>query len=436
MEIAQYENITINIIVELSKSADHERAKDIERYRKIAEKGAMTCPFCHEKLLLRAGEVRDIHFAHVRGKTCMGSEAYDTYQTQIKRENKKHSVIKEIIYNELKSQEIIKPDLKVEYGHKEKAKEKWRHYPDIYLNKNGREFAVSVITNVHEIGDEKIVKTIKKRNLFFKEKGLEPIWFVEDRELADDYGNRVLHLWEAEYELATKTVEDNKWDRFMEELKQDFPDFNLFDLFKYKSRSTMRLNSKSLYYVHAVGDDISFSVYRLILDDKTHPFRGFALSEGYKMSISDALIVQEEILLSDNEQEDRNRIQFGNDFLFRIQEHQEDIRRQQEQYAAMQVLSEQEVPVYVDVEVVKARSNSTTSFINDFDIVECIGKLKTLRITEDESKLLFQFLKRHKRDLGDYALTFKEVLYHVNYALGGKVMDPNIRKWLVDIEYL
>lgn len=422
MDIAQYEGTVVNINTELSKSSESDRARTIEKYRRIAEKGAMSCPFCNEKLQLRAGEVREIHFAHLKGKSCQEADAYDTYRNQTQRENKKHSVIKEIIYTELKSQEIIKPDLKVEYGYKEKAAEKWKHYPDIYMNKNGREFAISVITNVHNIGDEKVVKTINKRNRYFEEKGLKSIWFVEDRELADDYEHRVLHLWEAEYDLAIKTEEDQIWDQLINDIVDEFPNEKLLDLFHYKAYGPMDVDVRSLYYVHSTGDEISFSVYRLILDEKQSPYRAFAVTRGYRMHMSNALIVRDEILLSDKQREDADRIDFVNEVARKLEQ-----AREVEQAAAkVPELSYKEVAVTALPKAIE---------VADIDVLEYMEKLNHLRISESEAKTLFKYMKKHRSDLGDYGLSFADVMRTINYALG-KIMDPKIRIWLVDIEYL
>ncbi|OZQ59281.1 hypothetical protein CA600_29865 [Paenibacillus sp. VTT E-133280] len=430
MEIACYEKEEINIIEELSRYSESQHEGTIDKYRKAAEKGAMTCPFCHEELRLRAGDIRNIHFAHRKGKTCQQSKAYDTYHNQTKRENKKHSVIMAIIYNELKGQELIRPDLKVEYGYKEYPEEKWKHYPDIYLNKNGREFAVSVITNVHEIGDDKVVKTIIKRNKYFADKGLESIWFVEDRELADDFKHRVLHLWEAEYSLAIKTEEDRLWDKFLEELREEFPEHNIFKLFDYKAHGPMTSDVRSLYYVHSVGDDITFSVHRFILDQKRSPFRAFALSEGYRMNISQALIIRDEILLSDKDREDENRLGFANQVLFQIEKVEAEARLERDLYG---VENEQRI---IDEEItVPYRQAATTQFIDYIDVIEYLNKLKYLSLTTQETEAFYYYLKRHNKELANYGLTLLEVKKWARYALG-KINEQKIRKWLVEIDDL
>lgn len=435
MDVALYEGETLNITAEISRYSNAEKERMIDKYRKAAEKKAMICPFCFEELRLRAGEINEIHFAHLKGKSCQGAEAYDTYHNQTKRESKKHSVIKEIIYNELKGQELIRPDLKVEYGYKEKAEEKWKHYPDIYLNKNGREFAVSVITNVHEIGDEKIVKIINKRNKYFKEKGLESIWFVEDRELADDYEHRVLHLWEAEYGLAIKTEEDYKWDKLLKELSEVFPGQNIPRLFGYRAHGTMNLDVRSLYYVHSIGDEITFSVYRLILDQMKSPFRGFALTKGYQMNISQALIIGDEIQLSDKDQEEMNRLEFSNQVLFQIEALKAEAMLSREE--ANELRYEQQArDEYFASTVQETIGEIAEPYMTvDIDVVEYVSKLKYLSLSHQEAKALFYYLKVHRGELEDYGLTLTEVKNAVRYALG-KISEPKIREWLVEIEIL
>jgi hypothetical protein len=423
MEIAWYEEEPFNIIKELHRHSESQHGGIIEKIRKTAEKGAMTCPFCKEELRLRAGDIRNVHFAHRKGKTCKEAKAYDTYNKQTKRENKKHSVIKEIIYNELKGQELIRPDLKVEYGYKEKSEEKWKHYPDIYLNKNGREFAVSVITNVYGIGDDKIVNTINKRNKYFAAKGLESIWFVEDRELADDFKHRVLHLWEAEYGLAIKTEEDHKWDKFLEELREEFPAHSIFKLFDYKAYAPMERDVRSLYYVHSVGDEITFSVHRLILDQKRSPFRAFALTEGYRMNISQALIIRDEILLSDKDREDESRLEFANQVLFQIGKIDAENLTNPEENEGIEETTETNTQV------------AATHFIDYIDVIEYLNKLKYLSLTTQETEAFYYYLKRHNKELANYGLTLLEVKKWVRYALG-KINEPKIRRWLVEIDDL
>lgn len=66
---------------------------EIERLKKAADKGAFTCPYCNGILKLKAGDIYEKHFFHP-SNSCSISEASETYQKQIKRESKKHSVMK------------------------------------------------------------------------------------------------------------------------------------------------------------------------------------------------------------------------------------------------------------------------------------------------------------------------------------------------------
>lgn len=106
-------NRILNFSVKTNSLSPTDKDQVIETYRKSSEKEAIICPFCFEKLLLRAGEIRDVHFAHGRGQTCQMARSYDSYQTQVSRENEKHSVIKESIYTDLKGQERFNDRLAV-----------------------------------------------------------------------------------------------------------------------------------------------------------------------------------------------------------------------------------------------------------------------------------------------------------------------------------
>ncbi|GAA0836801.1 competence protein CoiA family protein [Paenibacillus glucanolyticus] len=442
MDIGFYNNEVINIKSLLLSTEDKDNA--IDRYRKIAEKGHITCPFCMEKLYLRAGDVRDIHLAHRRGRTCQIAKAYDTYQAQVTRENKRHSVIKEIIYTDLKGQERFKTDLRVKYGYEEKGHESWKHYPDIYLNKNGREFAICLITNIHEIGDTKIVNLINKRNKYFVDKGLETIWFIEERELAYDYDHRVLFLWEAEYGLAIKTKEDREWDKLVKDLIEEFPNVSVTDLFGYRSYGSLDIDVRSLYYVHSEGNNITISTHRIILDRKKSPYRAYALTKGYKQNISYALIVEDEILLCDQEIEEKARLEFANEVAFRVDE------------LMNYTLDESELIVTVgeSIEYRTEETSKTTDLkedhdrrfsidedtlsevlVVDIDFTDYLLKVKRRTITVAEARQLNHYVRLNKGELIHYGFTIQALSKIIDESIG-RIDDPAIRTWLVDIQYL
>jgi hypothetical protein len=282
--------------------------KELEQLKKAAEKGAFQCPYCSRELIIKTGEIREEHFSHRHSKSCLESVASDVYQQQIKRESKKHSSIKEIIFDELKTQEKINNELEVDYGFIKKAKENWRYYPDIILKNKDHEIAITILTNVTANKDNTFVKQIKKRNTYYKNKNMKPIWFVEDAELSINFEHHVIHLWEAELDLAVKTEEDLIWEDTLNELDLNY---SIYELFNYYHASLPKsYDVRSVYYVHSTDTNIVFTVHRFILDEINYPFRAFAINNGYQISLSKALWTTETIQLSDPNIETENRANF------------------------------------------------------------------------------------------------------------------------------
>ena len=290
--IYEGKNVTLSVLLN--------EKREIRELKKSSAKGAFSCPYCNETLLIKSGDKRKYHFSHKKLKSCelfiIDSES-DKYQQQIKRESKQHSVIKNFIYDELKAQQKINEELEVEYGFVAKATEKWRYYPDIIVKNVDKEIAITVLTNVTQNRDEKLAKQIIKRNTYFKEKGLIPIWFIENTEQSIDLGRHVIHFWEAELNLAMKTPEDLMWETLLNETACDQ---SLFELFDYHHQNTPNFYKvRSLYYIQSKEDSIQFSVRRFIEDEQKSPFRAFALNGGYEISLSTALLTTQTLQLSD-----------------------------------------------------------------------------------------------------------------------------------------
>ncbi|PAF31694.1 competence protein CoiA family protein [Paenibacillus sp. 7516] len=293
---ALYEGKIFNLEEQLNNTLD--RKQEIFMLKKRADKGAYTCPHCGASLIVKAGDIRGVFFAHSSGDACELNESYNTYKNQTARESKQHSVMREIVHEVLKNQEKIRTDLHVDFGYIAKATEKWNHYPDIILRNREDELAISILTNVDRSRDSKLTKQIKKRNQYYRDKGLQTIWFIEDQELSLDWGNQVIHLWESEIDLSIKTAEDTQWDVFINGLNNNLPE--LFDIFSYwRKNSEIKMDTRSLYYIHSTQEGIDFSVHRFIIDELQFPHRAFALSKGYRMSISTALSFNEKLALSD-----------------------------------------------------------------------------------------------------------------------------------------
>ncbi len=328
MNIAIYEGKTFNLDQHLRYITSN-REKEIEQLKKRAEKGAYTCPYCNAALIIKSGPRRETHFSHSFGESCELVEAYDTYSKQTKRESKKHSVIREIIFDELKTQEKLKHDIHVEIGVVAKALEKWNYYPDIVLQIPSGEIAISVLTNVDRTKDTRLVKQIRKRNKYFKEKGLQTLWFIEEQQLSEDMDNHVIHLWESELDLAIKTEEDLKWDVLLRELSTHDDLYSVFGYWKHGE--VIPIDVRSVYYVYSTDERIEFSVHRFVIDERKFPFKAFALHPGYRITLSKALSVGESIALSDKFIEEANRKTFEQKFHYLREEKRRKAQEEAEQ---------------------------------------------------------------------------------------------------------
>lgn len=313
---AIYEGEKFNLPAHLS--SQESVRKEVKRLKKAAEKGAFTCPYCDGVLRLKAGEVKEKHFFHP-SNSCVISEASDVYQQQTKRETKSHSVMKEIIYDELKTQEKINDNLQVEYGYVNKAEEKWKYYPDIIVNNKKAELAITILTDVTANKDSKLVRQIKRRNEYFKSKNLKPIWFVEETEQSIDIAHRVVHLWEAELDIAVKMEEDQKWESAIKRLEITN---NLFDVFKYHYKNLPdKMDVFSLYYVKSSETNITFTVQRFIKDQLSHPYRAFAMNNPYEIKMATALWTEDSMQLSDTIVEEQQREAFVKEALERDEQY-------------------------------------------------------------------------------------------------------------------
>ncbi|WP_214837760.1 competence protein CoiA family protein [Exiguobacterium sp. s36] len=319
MQEALYEgkNITLSVLLD--------GKKEIRELKKSSDKGAFSCPYCNETLILKSGNNRIQHFSHRHSESCELSIESERYHKQVERESKQHSVIKNFIYDELKMQQKLKKELEVEYGYLAKGAEKWSFYPDIIVKNIDKEIAITVLTNVTQNRDEKLTNQIIKRNTYFKEKRLIPIWFIENTEQSLDLNRHVIHLWEAELSLAMETPEDLMWEKLLNEMTVDQ---SLFELFDYHHQNTPgSYKVRSLYYIQSKEDSIQVSVQRFIEDEKTSPFRAFILNKGYEISLSTALLTTQTLQLSDPKIE----IQLRDSFLQELQQKEkEHIAKQKE----------------------------------------------------------------------------------------------------------
>lgn len=344
--------------------------------------------------------------------------------------------MKEIIYDELKSQEKINKDLQVDYGYITKAFEKWRFYPDIIIKNKEKELAITILTDVTSNKDEKLVKQIKNRNRYFKEKNLEPIWFVEDAEQSIDMNHRVIHLWEAELDISIKTAEDLRWEETLNSLSLKYPLFELFNYHHKKVPSTYDI--QSIYYVHSTEINIVFTVQRFIKDETKYPFRAFALNKAYQISLSTALWTSRELQLSEPEIEEKQREKFIE--LIKQQEAAYDIKEQEKpQLLQLSANSYKNIGLLNsnDNNPLKAKlKNSSKNFLN--------RQVQVHELKEsDLSKVMLAYIKNFNRvsaaELSEYlvlkcgasAETFSTGRYK-NYSVVCKFLDSLVNKGVLE----
>lgn len=428
-----YEQKQVSLHDEFPKFTSREVA--IDQIKKRGQKRAYTCPFCEEFLTLRAGNTNEPHFAHIRDKSCLMSQAYEQYEKQIKRESSKQSVIRDVIFDDLSTQGKYKPDLKVEHGYQAKSQESWKIVPDIIVQKGSKQFGISILTNVHQKGDEILVKLIRKRQKYFKEKELDVIWFVEDRELSVDTTLRVLFLWESEILLTNKTSWDSKWDNLIHELSEN-DTYPLYEVFNYHGRTELANDVRSLYYVNTNRDEITFSVYRMILDELQSPYRAFAVSTGYNIQLSEALVIQDQLRLSNDELEARHMALFKSDFAKALDDMMQEYR---ETYVPQYIEKPAPLPTRTTVmqqeTAKKLQEELEVVHWDDGTVSYLVNKLKRGYITEEDAAKLEYYL-RHNRELVVFkGWELRDIQAMASAALG-RIDDPKVRIHLIEIEDL
>ncbi|WP_052947819.1 competence protein CoiA family protein [Aneurinibacillus tyrosinisolvens] len=432
---------------------------DLELIRNIGKKGGYTCPFCHSKLVIRSGDIKDRHFAHESGTSCfeakMQEKQINKYKQQKKRESPKHGVILSFIYNELKGQESLHTDVFVEQGVAAKAKEGWKYYPDLILKIKNREVAISVLTNVTPTKDQKLINNIKRQNEFYKEKGLDVVWFVEDREQTLNMHRHTIHLWASEADLIVETTEDQKWTRFLKALRKEHSIFNVFDYLPVgETTDQMDTRVKSLYYVSAKEDHVTFTVNRLILDRRGEPYQGFIINEGYNMRMSTALSVEDNSLnLADPKRDEELRVDFQKRYqekaaLYTTKLEEERKRKEEEEQQQRKRLAqeiyrreeyarfkreEQERQLAFVAESLSPAPVTATAELNNYskltekEVDRLIKKIYKSKITAQEAKKLYFHMKSNPSE--------KQKLVWRDFQLGmANVTSVQTKTWLVEIE--
>ncbi|EOR24344.1 hypothetical protein A499_08357 [Niallia nealsonii AAU1] len=299
--------------------------EEVNNFKKLADKDLFQCPHCKAKLIVKYGDTKGIYFSHQHSEACEESRKIDLaekrYSRQIERETKIHNTIQAILHDEISNQAKNNTMIKVDYGFR--AKPDLKEFPDIWVKVADREFALSVITNVNSLVDNKLSNTISKRHQYFLEQGMEPIWFVEKKEQAIEREKNSIVLWDAELTIAAKTNQDREWDSLLASLMKDTM---FFKYFNYPvSTENIAIDVQSMYYIYSNEDRIVVKVQRFLKDRLEKPYRAFLLGDGYETPFSDAVLIKNEFLLSNSTLE----AQYQNEFIQKFKQLQFDFYEQQ-----------------------------------------------------------------------------------------------------------
>ena len=303
----------------------------VNNLKKLAQKNLFICPYCQAKLIVKAGDERGLYFSHLHSEACEPSKKVDQaerkYKKQIERETKVHNVIINILHDELSTQAKINTNIIADYGYK--VKSDLKEFPDIWAKIGAKEFALSVITNVSSSTDSKLSNQIIKRHQYFKEQGMEPIWFIEKKEQAVEMDKNAIVLWDAELVISSKTEEDRLWDKLLAQVINGSEFFNYFNYPIYNE--SVEIDVRSLYYINSNDERIVVTVQRFLKDRTDKPYRAFLLNGGYEIPFSEALTIKDEFLLSNSVSEDELRKIFLNNYQRAKESFLEEQRKQEEE---------------------------------------------------------------------------------------------------------
>jgi competence CoiA-like predicted nuclease len=299
--------------------------EEVNNFKKLADKDLFQCPHCKAKLIVKYGDTKGIYFSHKHSEACEDSRKIDQaekrYIRQIERETKIHNIIQAILHDEISNQAKNNTMIKVDFGYR--AKPDLKEFPDIWVKIADREFALSVITNVNSLVDNRLSNTISKRHQYFLEQGMEPIWFVEKKEQAIEREKNSIVLWDAELTIASKTNQDREWDSLLASLMKDTM---FFKHFNYPvSTENIAIDVRSMYYIYSNEERIVVKVQRFLKDRLIKPYRAFLLGDGYEIPFSDAVLIKNEFLLSNPTLE----AQYQNEFIQKFKQLQFNFYEQQ-----------------------------------------------------------------------------------------------------------
>ncbi|MCL6663509.1 hypothetical protein [Paenibacillus amylolyticus] len=210
----------------------------------------------------------------------------------------------------------------------------------------------------------------------------------------------------------------------------------MYEVFNYHGRTELANDVRSLYYVNSNQDEITFSVYRMILDELQSPYRAFAVSTGYNIQLSEALIIQDQLRLYNDELEKHHMALFKSDFAKALDDIMQEYR---ETYVPQYV--EKPAPLPTRTKVVqqkipkKVQEELKVVHWDDGTVAYLVNNLKRGYITEEDAAKL-EFYLRHNRELVVFkGWELRDIQSMVIAALG-RIEDPKVRIHLIEIEDL
>lgn len=111
------------------------------------------------------------------------------------------------------------------------------------------------------------------------------------------------------------------------------------------------------------------------------------------------------------------------------------IRNDREQRFNKLFKTSQANPIHKDNKTENFTSELQPIDVSKINPVMLYNKLKSFRINSYEARELFYFMKHYQSEIKDYGLSKDDIKASVLKALGS-IGNPDIRKWLVEIEYL
>ncbi|AQQ55271.1 competence protein CoiA family protein [Planococcus lenghuensis] len=310
------------------------RIHTISELKKLAQKNIYTCPYCGEPLKVRSGDERGTFFAHLPNRACVESkqveQAYKQYMKQIKRESYKHSVLVSMIKDELNTASAGREQIEILEGYRVGRFTKF--FPDLYVQIGGREWAVTVLTDMTETESVLHAKNFRDRHTYFLQEGLEPLWLIDKANFAEELNKRSIVMWEIEWLSSFENKEDVQWK---DAISRYISRKELFEVLGYTTMETDKaLKLKSIYYISSIDDKNYIRVFRYIEDQVQGPYRGLLIGETSRIPFGQALQIENESFrLRDPEREQHLREEFKQQFL-QLQEEQQTKRRELEERRA------------------------------------------------------------------------------------------------------